>query len=121
VRFFADENVAQSIVEWLRKQKHDIRSASEEEPGEDDSVWLKEAQDDERIILTSDKDFGELIFRDRLNSHGIVLTLAERIERLQAVWSVIEANPSGRFVVISELKVRVRRLKVDDDNQAATR
>jgi predicted nuclease of predicted toxin-antitoxin system len=104
-----------------------VRYASEEEPGEDDSVWLEEAQEDERIILTSDKDFGELIFRDQLNSHGIILmrlgslSLAERIERLEAVWSVIEANPSGRFIVISESKVRVRRLKIENDEDQAKR
>ena len=50
MKFFADENVAGAIIQWLRQ-----------------------AEESARIIVTADKDFGELIFRDRLNSHGIVL------------------------------------------------
>ncbi len=60
------------------------------------------------------------MFRDGLKSHGIILTrleelpISERILRLESVWSVIEANPSGKFIVIVERKIRVRRLKKDN-------
>jgi hypothetical protein len=69
------------------------------------------------VIITSDKDFGELIFRDRLNSHGIVLirmqrlSLRERLARLVTVWSSVEANPQGKFIVLIEGRVRIRRLR----------
>jgi hypothetical protein len=65
-------------------------------------------------LLTADKDFGELVFRDRLNTHGVVLlrleqlSIEERIARLGEALSVIEANPKGRFIVVTEGKVRVR-------------
>ena len=39
------------------------------------------------------------------------LTIPERIQRLTEAWSVVQSNPSGRFIVISEAKVRVRPLK----------
>ena len=50
-------------------------------------VLLHQAEQSERLIVTADKDFGHLIFRDRLNSHGVVLirmhrlTLRERLAR----------------------------------------
>jgi predicted nuclease of predicted toxin-antitoxin system len=123
MEFFADENVARPIIQWLRQVGHDVLSAAEAGPGEDDAVWLRQAEQSERVIVTSDKDFGELIFRDRLNSHGIVLirmqrlNLRERLARLAAVWSTVEANPQGKFIVITEGRVRVRSLKRPDGAQ----
>jgi hypothetical protein len=74
-------------------------------------------------MVTSDKDFGKLIFRDRLNSHGIVLirmrrlSLRERLARLAAVWSIVEANPRVKFIVIPEGRVRIRSLELPDEDQ----
>jgi predicted nuclease of predicted toxin-antitoxin system len=116
MRFFADENIAHPVVEWLRLAGHDVLYAAEIRPRESDSVWLREAESQRRLILTSDKDFGELVFRNRLNSYGVVLLrledlgLSQRLARLNAAWAVVEANLSGKFIVISERKVRVRKL-----------
>ena len=69
------------------------------------------------MILTSDKDFGELVFRDRLTTFGIILLRLDDlaapawVTRLQEVWSVVEANPSGCFIVVTTNRVRVRPLK----------
>jgi predicted nuclease of predicted toxin-antitoxin system len=123
MKFFADENVARSIIQWLRQAGHDVLSAAEASPGEVDAVWLRQAEESARVIVTSDKDFGELIFRDRLNSHGIVLirmqrlSLRVRLARLATVWSIVEANPKGKFIVITEGRVRVRSLKRSDEDQ----
>jgi len=123
MKFFVDENVAQTIIQWLRQAGHDVLSAAETSPGEDDAVWLRQAEQSKRVIVTSDKDFGELIFRDRLNSYGILsirmprLSLRERVARLAAVWSSIEANPQGKFIVITEGRVRIRSLKRPDEDQ----
>jgi hypothetical protein len=88
--------------------------AGEERPGQIDSAWLGHAEAEGRLIVTSDKDFGDLIFRDGLTSHGAVLIRLEklgmdaRIKRLEGAWSVVEANPSGCFIVITPRRVRVR-------------
>jgi predicted nuclease of predicted toxin-antitoxin system len=117
VRFLIDENVPRPIFEWLQSQQHDVLLAGEVAAGESDTHWLELAENDQRLILTSDKDFGELIFRDQLNSHGVILlrlldlAISARLARLQEVWSVIEANPSGRFIVVTAKRVRVRPLQ----------
>jgi predicted nuclease of predicted toxin-antitoxin system len=121
--FFAGENVPRAIVVWLRGNGQDVLYAAEAQPGGSDADWLREAQVAGRLILTSDKDFGELIFRDRLTSHAVVLlrlddmTVTERIARLQMVWSVIEANPTGKFIVITDRKVHVRALATAQDEE----
>src|SRR5437870_3406099 len=107
MKFFADENVARPIVQWLRQRGHDVLYAAEAAPGQEDAIWLHQTEQSERLIVTADKDFGELIFRDRLNSHGVVLmrrhrlSLRERLARLAQAWSTVEANPTGKFIVIT--------------------
>jgi predicted nuclease of predicted toxin-antitoxin system len=114
MKLFADENIPLAIIRWLRDAGHDVASAAEVGAGEDDDVWLRRAEAEQRLLVTSDKDFGELVFRDRLNSYGVILlrldglSMAARVARLTAVWSVIEANPSGSFIVVSPTRVRSR-------------
>jgi predicted nuclease of predicted toxin-antitoxin system len=116
VRFLADENVPRGVVNWLRAGGIDTTWASELGSGEQDTGWLGLANSEQRIIITSDKDFGDLVFRDRLASFGIVLLrlddlpAAEWVVRFQEVWSVIEANPTGRFIVVTPNRIRVRKL-----------
>jgi predicted nuclease of predicted toxin-antitoxin system len=105
-------------VDWLRDRGGDVLYAAEERAGEDDPAWLGQAEAEGRLILTSDKDFGDLVFRDRLTSHGVVLIRLEklsmdaRINRLERSWSVVEANPSGCFIVITPRRVRVRPISL---------
>jgi predicted nuclease of predicted toxin-antitoxin system len=116
MRILADENVARDVVAWLRTTGHDVLFAAEEQAGAADVQWAARGEQEQRVILTSDKDFGELVFRDGLTSHGIVLLRLENLRvpdilaRLQSAWSVVEANPSGRFIVITEKRVRVRSM-----------
>lgn len=116
MRFLADENMHGGIVQWLRSQGHDVLWATETLRGTDDDVLLRIAQQQERLLLTADLDFGELVFRKRLNSHGLVLlrmedlTVQARLTRLHAVWVILEAHSHGQFIVITEERVRVRPL-----------
>lgn len=116
MRLLVDENIPILITDWLIHEGHDILIASEHGAGEQDEHWLEMAERDQRIIVTSDKDYGELIYRDKLNSHGIILlrfydlSLDERLMRLQTTWSVVEANPTGCFIVVTTNRVRVRRI-----------
>jgi predicted nuclease of predicted toxin-antitoxin system len=116
MKFFADENMARAIVIRLRDLGHDILYTSEDRPGSADSDWLTRAEAESRVILTSDKDFGDLIFRDRLTSHGVVLLrlgempLTDRLARLDQAWAIVEAHPAEKFIVITPSKIRVRDL-----------
>jgi len=116
MRLFADENVARAIVAWLRDLGHDVLYAPEIQPGAADSEWLRRAEAEGRILLTMDKDFGDLAFRDRLTSYGIVLLrlgdmpLADRLARLERAWASVEAHSIGKFVVITPNKIRLRDL-----------
>jgi predicted nuclease of predicted toxin-antitoxin system len=62
MRFLADEGVDGGIVKTLRDEGHDVRWTAEELEGQKDAVVLAAAVKDARILITEDKDFGELVF-----------------------------------------------------------
>lgn len=73
-KFLANENFPKSIVTWLRDQGHDVVHAAEDLVGETDKKLLQLARAEDRILLTFDRDFGELIFHQRREpARGIVL------------------------------------------------
>jgi predicted nuclease of predicted toxin-antitoxin system len=84
----------------------------------DDADLLAEAETKGFIVLTEDKDFGELVYRDRRNSHGVILLrmmnspVTMRLARLRDAWPEIESNLPGAFVVVSLDKRRARPLTV---------
>ncbi len=125
LKLLADENIAADMVAWLRKLGCGVVYASEQPARAADVELLKSAEPEGRLIPTEDKDFGELVFRDRLNSHGVVLlrmgklAIAKRIERLAEAWSIVESNPHGRFIVITAKRIRVRPLHLDKTDESA--
>ena len=89
MQLLADENIPRIVVQWLRDLGQDVLYAAENRRRTPDVDLLSEAEAQGRVILTEDKDFGELVFRDRLNSHGVILMRMEnspassRLARLQ--------------------------------------
>jgi predicted nuclease of predicted toxin-antitoxin system len=109
-------NIPVEMVNWLINEGHDVLQAGEIGAGVTDIHWLELAELSQCWSLTSDKDFGELIYRNKLNSHGIILLrlfeipITSRLARLQEVWSIIESNTSGSFIVVTPHRVRVRSI-----------
>ena len=73
LKFLIDENVGQSIINYLKQQRYDITIVSENLTGREDEYLINKAFNEKRIIITNDKDFGFLIFKRKLSSSGIIL------------------------------------------------
>ena len=73
MNLLADENIDGAIVRWLREQGSDVLWAAETARATSDPVLLAMAREQSRVLLTSDLDFGQMVFRQRLGSAGIVL------------------------------------------------
>ena len=65
-RYLANENFPADIVRWLIGQGDDVVHAAQTLVGEPDEAILQAAIDQDRILLTFDQDFGELVFRHKL-------------------------------------------------------
>jgi len=74
MRLLANENLPAQTIAALQQAGHDVVWMRTEAPGSRDEDVLARAQSEERILITFDKDFGELAFRAHLPSAtGIVL------------------------------------------------
>ncbi len=64
MRFLVDECTGPAVAEWLRNQKHEVFSVFEEARGMDDDDIILKALEENWILITNDKDFGEKVYRD---------------------------------------------------------
>lgn len=114
MRLLVDENISRGIVDFFRTAGHDVVYIADEERGREDSELLAIAFSENRVVVTDDKDFGELVFHQREKSAGVVLlrlhklTPQDRLKRIAVVWPTIERQPRGAFVVLNAKSVRVR-------------
>lgn len=116
MNFIADEGVDRIIVEHLRKRGFAVRYIAEMCPGSTDEKVLCLANASAEILLTCDKDFGELVFRQRRLTHGIVLLrLAglpgeRKAELTIAVVQMCADRLANSFAVIAPHQTRLRPL-----------
>jgi len=110
----ADENVDAPIVADLRKAGHRVGYVCEFDPGIDDHSVLALANADNALLLTSDKDFGELVFRCRLVHAGVILYrlaglfLDGKSRIIAAAFAAHESQMQGAFSLITAGHVRIR-------------
>src|SRR4051794_25672796 len=73
-KFLADENVPADAVAAARGAGHDMAWVKEIAPGADDATVLARAVSQQRVLVTSEKDFGEMAFRrGKATTPGIIL------------------------------------------------
>ena len=73
MKFLADHNVESVVVLALRQAGFDVASVAERDEQLDDPEVLRWSEQEERILISNDKDFGELAFLQELASVGILL------------------------------------------------
>ena len=116
MRIIANENVMATVVGELRNRGHDVLWVKESMPKAADDVILARAQAEQRLVLTHDKDFGELAFRYGLPAEcGVILIRLSgkgRQADIDQVLKVIESRNDwiGHFSVASRGRVRMRPL-----------
>jgi predicted nuclease of predicted toxin-antitoxin system len=116
MRFLVNENVARTVIDEMRQRGHDVLSVKESMRSEFDDVILARAQKEERIIVTHDRDFGELAFRSRLPaSCGVILFRLSGSDKSIDNTRMLEAIESrddwvGHFSVVTDDRIRTRAL-----------
>lgn len=113
-KLLLDENIGKRVVLTLRKSGFDVSSILEDAPGSADALVLKMAQSEKRILVTLDRDFGALVFRDSA-SHVGVLYLRLQKESVENILFVLESvlqkygnKLKKKFTIASETDVRIR-------------
>ncbi|MEA5620957.1 DUF5615 family PIN-like protein [Cronbergia sp. UHCC 0137] len=112
MRFLVDENAGVFVAHWLREKGYEVFSVYEQARGIDDDTIIQKAFDENWILITSDKDFGEKVYRDQYPHRGVILLRLEndrytnKIHILQQVLEKYIEKLVDNFVVVTETKIR---------------
>jgi len=114
-RFLVDECTGRRLSMMLNNAGYDTIFVGDWKPSAHDEEVLHKAKSDGRILITEDKDFGELVFRLLKPSCGIILirtstTLPEkRFNLIEKLIKSIDVN--YKFIVIKDSLIKTRRIK----------
>lgn len=115
MKFLIDESADARLASYLTSLGHDATTvAGDYSPALLDREVLAIAQREQRVLITDDRDFGELVFRFQHPHSGVILlrlgttSLAVKIERLDHILTAY-ADRLDQFLVITERAVRVRQ------------
>ena len=114
ITFVADESFDRQVVLALRTD-HDVLYIAEENPGLTDERVLALCEKRKAVLITADKDFGELVFRFRRNHYGVVLcrlpgmSPREKAAIVRDIFNKHINEMKDNFTVITKDKTRIRK------------
>lgn len=118
--FLADENFPKSSILFLRDSGYIVRSIKEEHSGIDDEAVLKIAHSENLVLLTFDRDYSKLIYKDKIFlPYGLIffrmpLKAGEADLPAKLLINFIDAEKTdfkNKFVVVQTDKIRVKLLQ----------
>ena len=115
MRFLADESCDFAVVRALRAAGHDVTTAADLVGGGDDTVVAGLAVSEARILLTEDKDFGQLAYATGHVESGVILIRFPAGARRTVGAAVVLAVSTfgvrleGSFAVVEPGRVRLGR------------
>jgi len=116
MKFIADENILLKVVKRLRDEGLNITSIAEIQIGMDDEEIAKLSEKERAIIITFDKDFGEIIFKRLIKPYGVILLRIppKSVDYIFNFlkWLLIESKIEfeRKLVVVREDKIRIINL-----------
>lgn len=115
MRFIVDECTGPSVAQWIRKKGYEVFSVFEQARGADDECIIRKALDEDWILITNDKDFGDKVYRDGRHHKGVILLrlederAGEKIKILSRLFKNYADRLHNSFVVVTEKQVRFAR------------
>jgi predicted nuclease of predicted toxin-antitoxin system len=112
LRFLVDECTGPKVARWLRGQGYEVFSVYEQARGMDDEDIIVKAFDENWILITNDKDFGEKVYREQRSHRGVVFLrlkderASNKIETICRLLGAYIDRLADCFVVVSETRVR---------------
>lgn len=115
MRFLADESCDFAVVRALRAAGHDVLAIAELAPQTSDPEVIELAVREDRVLLTEDKDFGQLVYAGAHDSSGVVLIRFPTNDRAELPGKALQAIQNlgdrlvGAFIVLEPNRIRIGR------------
>jgi predicted nuclease of predicted toxin-antitoxin system len=115
MKIVADENVDRLVIERLRSNGHEVLSIAQEFRSSPDTEVLSISNNERALLLTEDKDFGELVFHKKRSHFGVLLVRLEGVSRPQRIQMVCDIvlhrgkELVNSFSVLTPSSIRIRR------------
>jgi len=117
LKFIVDVGVSLKVEKWLQEIGCDIKAVRNINPKMTDNEILKIAASEKRMVITMDKDFGELVFNSKRSHAGVLLLRledADSDEKLKIVKNIMEKYYNlieNNFCVFKNGKLRIKSAK----------
>ena len=118
IKFIANVNVEKPLIDFLIEKGYDVKWVADLDKQMSDISICEMAAKEQRVILTNDKDFGEIVFLQRKAIHGIVLLrvrgqiVTEKIGLLKRLLDRHAEKIMNHFVVVMREKFRFIPMEV---------
>ena len=114
MRFVTDRCAGRRLAEWLRDNGHDVTEAQTLGPDPGDRALLSLAESENRVLITLDKDFGELIYLHRFPHAGLIRLPDVRMsQRIALVNDIInrcgQALEERAVITVQGGRIRISR------------
>jgi predicted nuclease of predicted toxin-antitoxin system len=112
MRLLVDECTGPAVAAWLSQQGHEVYSVYDQSPGALDDDLLDLAYRENWILITNDRDFGELIFREGRSHRGVIFLRLDderavnKIRVLGILLAGYSSQIANQFVVVNETQLR---------------
>lgn len=113
MKFLLDANIETALIVFLRNLGFDVLAISELDPALKDAEILNIAFKEGLVLITNDKDFGELIFKNKLPHKGLILfrlndeSAKFKVKRMASLLESTRGKLQDKFVVVTEEKIRI--------------
>ena len=117
IRFLPDVNVEKGIVDYLLRKGYDVKWIPDYNCEIDDKGLLALANNEKRVLITNDKDFGELTFLQKQHSVGIILLrvkgqkVKDKVELIEKLIMNYNEKILNHFIVMTKTKLRIIRME----------
>ena len=117
LKFLVDVGVGKRVEKYLKDEGYDTKAVRDIDPRMQDEDIIRIATSESRMVITMDKDFGELVYHSLLQHNGVLLLRLENatsLEKVQVVRDILLRHSEqikNCFCVFQNNKFRIRKIK----------
>lgn len=125
IKFIVDVGVGKSIENYLRDKGYDSKAVREIDPAMSDDDIIRLAATEKRMVVTMDKDFGELVYHSCMDHYGVLLlrledaTVPEKLQIIKFLLNSYSSKMANCFCVFQKNKFRIKQINKNSGRNRA--